>query len=76
MKKFTITVAGAELATVLAALRFYQQSGMADPANRSDAIHDIATDYERIVSLDSDAIGSLIEKLDPNELSRSLQPLS
>ena len=25
---------------------------------------------------DSDAIGSLIEKLDPNELSRSLQPLS
>ena len=32
MMKFIITVAGAELATILAALRFYQHAGMADPA--------------------------------------------
>lgn len=33
-----------ELATILAALRFYQARGMCIPSNRSMDIHDVATD--------------------------------
>ncbi|NRC54187.1 hypothetical protein [Neoaquamicrobium sediminum] len=52
-----------ELATVLAALRFYQESGMGDPGNRSNAIHEIATNGDSVVSLDADAIDALCERL-------------
>lgn len=49
--------------TILAALRFYQQKGQGDPANRSDDIHDIATNGGADVSLDADAIDDLCERV-------------
>ncbi len=50
-------------ATILAALRYYQEQGMGEPANRSDAIHQIATCGEELVSLDADAIDVLCEEI-------------
>ncbi len=61
--EIAITVSPAEHATILAALRFYQESGMGDPANRSDAIHDIATCLDEVISLDEADIDDLYEKL-------------
>lgn len=50
-------------ATMLAALRFYEEKGQGNPANRSDAIHDIATNGDDVVSLDDGGIDELIEHL-------------
>lgn len=54
-------------ATVLAALRYYQQNGQGDPSNRSDAIHDIATGMAdgmlECVSLDDAGIDALCERI-------------
>lgn len=52
----------AEFNTILAALRFYQEKGQGDPYNRSDAIHDIATDGDQI-SLDDEGIDELCMRL-------------
>lgn len=52
-----------ELATVLAALRYYQAQGMGEPENRSDAIHDLATNGGEVTSLDDTGIDSLCERL-------------
>ncbi len=52
-----------DLNTILAALRFYQERGMGDPHFRSDAIHDIATNGGDDVSMDSEAIDDLCERL-------------
>lgn len=52
-----------EFNTILAALRFYQGAGQGDPANRSDSIHDIATDFDSDISMDAEGIDSLCEKL-------------
>lgn len=57
-----------ELATILAALRFYQGAGMGEPDNRSDAIHAIATDGD-VISLDAAAIDTLCESLNRGGLS-------
>jgi len=57
------TIETDELATILAALRFYQEKGQGDPANRSDAIHDIATACDQVVSLGAEAIDDLCERL-------------
>lgn len=57
---------GAELATIFAALRFYQQKGQGDPANRSDAIHELATTGPggvEVISLDAAGIDRLCERL-------------
>jgi hypothetical protein len=35
-----LRVSDQDLATILAALGFYQEHGQGEPANRSDAIHD------------------------------------
>jgi len=60
----TITVDDAEHATILAALRFYQQAGMGEPDNRSDEIHDIATNGgEVMASLDDAGIDALVERI-------------
>jgi glycosyltransferase A (GT-A) superfamily protein (DUF2064 family) len=56
-----------ELATVLAALRYYQEQGMGEPANRSDAIHEIATDGGEVVSVDADGIDTLCEKINKSQ---------
>lgn len=57
------TINDAEHATILAALRFYQEKGMGDPANRSDAIHDIATNCDSVISLDAAGIDDLCERI-------------
>lgn len=49
-----------ELATLLAALRFYQEYGMAD---RRGLIHSIATDGDTVVALDAAAIDDLATRL-------------
>lgn len=49
--------------TILAALRFYQDHGMGEPANRSDAIHDLATNGEEDISYDADDINDLCERV-------------
>ncbi|MBM2293794.1 hypothetical protein JQX09_17845 [Sulfitobacter pseudonitzschiae] len=59
----SITVDEQEHATILAALRFWQTSGMCEPDNRSDALHDIATNGSDVISLDADAIDALCEKI-------------
>jgi hypothetical protein len=60
----THTLDREELATILAALRYYQQQGLGDPVNRPEAIHDIATDHDAILSsLDDAGIDALCEKL-------------
>jgi hypothetical protein len=52
-----------EIATALAALRFYQSKNMGEPAERSNEIHDIATDNGEEISLDSEGIDDLCEKI-------------
>ena len=52
-----------EMATILAALRYYQRHGQGDPFKRSDAIHDIATNGGKLTSLDDAAIDALCERL-------------
>jgi len=53
----------ADRATILAALRFYQEKGQGEPFERSDAIHDIATNGGEVVSLDAAGIDDLCERL-------------
>jgi hypothetical protein len=52
-----------EHATILAALRFYQQEGMSDPLNRSDAIQEIACPTDDSTSLDDSGIDELCERI-------------
>lgn len=67
MKTTLHRLTGQELATVLAALRYYQLNGLADyPALRPDAIHDIAgggDNADFIASLDGAALDRLCEHL-------------
>lgn len=54
----------ADHATVLAALRFYQQNGQGNPENRSMRIHELATNGgEVMASLDDAGIEALCESL-------------
>lgn len=59
---------GAEVNTILAALRYYQENGQGEPDNRSNAIHDIATNIGEDISLDVDAIDELCERLNCGEV--------
>lgn len=52
-----------ELATVLAALRWYQDSGFGDPTKRTPQIHQIASDLGKVLPLGSNEIDDLCEKL-------------
>lgn len=52
-----------ELNTILAALRYYQENGQGEPANRSDAIHDLATDNDTDISMDAAGIDELCARL-------------
>lgn len=58
-----IEIDDAEHASILAALRFWQQHGMGDPDNRSDALHEVATNGNRVISLDGEEIDRLCERL-------------
>jgi hypothetical protein len=57
------TLSDQRLHTILAALRFYQDKGMGNPANRSDWLHDIATNGDDVISLDEEGIDELCEYL-------------
>lgn len=63
MSTNTITCDDAEHATILAALRFYQQQGMSDPFNRSDDIQAVACPTEDSTSLDDEGIDGLCERI-------------
>lgn len=56
-----------ELATVLAALRHYQNCGYGDPIEREEDIHQIATDGDNLTSLDDEGINELCERLNGGE---------
>lgn len=58
-----LTLTAQESNTLLAALTFYKDSGMGEPANRSGAIHTIATDDDRDISLDDKGIDDLNNKI-------------
>lgn len=65
-----------ELATVLAALRFYQESGLADdPMKRSDWIHHIATDGESLISLNGEAVDELCERINCSQVQTPAVPM-
>lgn len=59
----SLLVNESELHTLLAALRFYQQQGQGEPANRSDVIHDLATNGDEVISLDDEGIDQLCERI-------------
>ncbi len=52
-----------QLATALAALRYYQSHGLGDPANRPQEIHEIVTNFASLTSLDAEGIDDLCEGL-------------
>lgn len=65
---FTVAVLTPEdLATVLAALRYYQQQGQGNPDNRRIEIHEIACGDGELTSLDDDGIDELCERLNGAE---------
>ena len=55
------------LATILAALRYYQSAGQGNPSRRSLEIHEIATNSDEVISLDEDGIDALCEELNCGE---------
>jgi hypothetical protein len=59
VNKTTLIVDDQQHATILAALRWYQQCGMGEPDNRPEAIHDIATNAYETTSLDAEGIDTL-----------------
>lgn len=72
MSQSIISVDATELATILAALRFYQREGLGDPSNRRDDIHVIATDGDTLISLDTERIDALCERINFDEPVRCL----
>ena len=52
-----------DIATIVAALRYYQQEGQGDPDNRDSMIQDLATAGGEITSRDDDGIDALCEQL-------------
>lgn len=59
MSLTTLQINDQQQATILAALRFYQQKGQGDPYNRSEEIHLIATNDDDVISLDDTGIDEL-----------------
>ncbi|MBV7514478.1 hypothetical protein [Pseudomonas sp. PDM25] len=49
--------------TLIAALRFWQEKGMCDPVNRSDEMHDLATNGDEVTSLCDVDVDRLVEDL-------------
>jgi len=73
MTKHRIDLDREELATVLAALRYYQHNGMGDPFNRPDWLHDIAVpDAGSDTSLDDEAIDHLCERINCDNIAIEL----
>lgn len=53
----------AQLNTILAALRFWQQREMTDPANRDNYMQSIATNMGEDTSLDDEGVDALCERI-------------
>jgi hypothetical protein len=68
-----LQVTGQEFHSILAALRYYQENGQGEPANRSDRIHDIATDGDEDISLDEAGIDELCERLNMTSTEGMIQ---
>jgi len=62
-----IEISDQEHATILAALRYYQENDQGEPASRSDAIHNIATDCDKVISLDEKGIDELCEHINTDK---------
>lgn len=62
MAIITLSMESDEYNAVIAALRYWQESGMCEPDNRSDDMHDIATDGGTGQSLSDSEIDSLIDR--------------
>lgn len=58
-----INIDPSEQATIAAALRFYHDSGLGDPARRNECIHELATAKDKVVSLDQNAVRQLQRKI-------------
>jgi hypothetical protein len=58
-----LKIDGSAKATLVAALRFYQQKGQGDPFKRSDAIHYLATNGDQEISMDDDGIDDLVKAI-------------
>lgn len=61
--RFRIDVEPDEFHTIMAALRYYQQQGLGDPAHRPQEIHELATNADEVISLDEGAIDELCERI-------------
>lgn len=60
----------ANLHTIIAALRYWQQNGMGDPFNRSDDLHELATNGGEVLSsLDDQGIDELVVALNFGAIS-------
>ncbi|MCK5530297.1 MAG: hypothetical protein KAI85_03465 [Halopseudomonas aestusnigri] len=65
----TSTEHNADLHTIIAALRYWQRSGMADPCYRSEAMNELATNGGEIMeSLNDEGIDDLVERLNCGDL--------
>ena len=61
MRKKLYTLDAQHVATIRAALMFYNDKGQGDPANRSDWVHDLATDGDNQTSMDEQGINELYQ---------------
>lgn len=61
--KYAIEVDDREVATILAALRFYQAGRQFDASARMEAIDDIATNGGDVDALDAEEIDELCERI-------------
>lgn len=60
-------------ATVAAALRYYRSAGQGEPYNRDDATHALATDGDKVVSLDARGIDELFAYIHRGGKSMTLE---
>ncbi len=58
-----LNVTDQEFDTILAALRFYQDKGMSEPANRPDWLQELACPTDNCTSLDNTGIDNLCESI-------------
>ena len=65
--KTIIELDSQQLNTVIAALHYYQESGQGHPSNRSDWIHDLATNGYAETSLSTKDIDILCEHINTSK---------
>lgn len=63
MTSSVFTGSNEERHALIAALRFWQKSGMCNPQNRSDEFQDLATNCDEVTSLCDEDLDALVESL-------------